>query len=99
MKEVFGNFLKGDVVLMSGNDQAIFNKIDEIWIKYDTDKNGVLDREETRTFVRENFEALGTDRSLLEEDKFNAVFNNFDKDGSGGIDKSEMYKFIKSIVS
>ena len=40
-------------------DTRIRNKINIIWDKYDTDKNGSLDRDETKKFMVESFNELG----------------------------------------
>ena len=40
-------------------DTKIKNKINVIWDKYDSDKNGSLDRDETKKFMVESFNELG----------------------------------------
>ena len=72
--------------------------IDNIWHKYDDDKNGALDREETRKFLQETFGNLGQAEQLGElgdEDYFDSIFAALDADGSGTVDKAEMAEFVK----
>ena len=48
-------------------DEIIRHCIDEIWIRYDDDNNGYLDREETRAFIRDSLK--GEDDGGREEDE------------------------------
>tara|TARA_B110000285_G_C14591052_1_gene366444 strand:- start:64 stop:393 length:330 start_codon:yes stop_codon:yes gene_type:complete len=66
--------------------------IENIWDKFDVDKNGELDRVETKAFLKQTMEDLMfDDRSGKEfhisENEYMKVFNNFDVDMSGTIDK------------
>lgn len=47
-KSVFGIFSKFPISIAAG-------KIDELWERYDTDKNGLLDKQEAKAFVNAVF--------------------------------------------
>ena len=52
-----------------------------------------MDKEETKKFI---FEIVGNfSGSDFSDEGFEEVFNDFDKDGSGTIDKHEMFIFMK----
>jgi Ca2+-binding EF-hand superfamily protein len=68
--------------------------INQIWDAYDADKNGELDKEETRKFVQDTLGNLGG-KDEFSEDAFDEVFQTFDEDNSGTIEKSEMLMFIR----
>lgn len=77
-------------------DQAIKDIIEQIWVTYDVDNSGALDKNETKKFMQEmvgNFSENG-----ISDDDFEELFKNFDKDGSGTIDKDEMFTFMKSLL-
>lgn len=66
--------------------------IDAIWEKYDDDKSGALDFEETLCFVRDII-----DQNITAE-AFKDVFEEFDADGSGTIDRDEIAVFIQKVT-
>lgn len=71
--------------------------IDEVWAKYDVDKNGFLDKIETKKFVLDTlgkFEA----RTQFSDEMFEEVFKMFDKNNSGTVEKAEMATFIKQLA-
>ena len=80
--------------LMSPRDFAIQQVIDNMWEKYDVDRSGALDREETKNFVRYTLLDMNAEDSF-DDAAFEHVFNHFDKDGNGTIDKEEMLMFLK----
>jgi len=47
--------------------------VDDIWVKYDKDNNGVLDREESRKFVIETMGSLQAD-GKFSDDHFDKLF-------------------------
>ena len=69
--------------------------IDDLWIKYDVDNSGELDKDETRLFVQETL--AGEEGQEFDEAEFEEVFADFDKDGSGTIEKDEMAEFVKEL--
>ncbi len=83
--------------MASTEEQAIQGVIDQIWDKYDVDKSGALDKEETKKFVQDTLGNLGSGDDFS-DDAFDEVFKTFDKDNSGTIEKSEMVVFIKQLL-
>ena len=65
------------------------------WPKYDKDNNGVLDKAEIKTFF---IEFLGHQKPAgapdMDDAQFETAFKNFDTNGNGKIEKSEMAKFL-----
>ena len=76
------------------NNKVISDMINDIWVAYDRDENGVLDRSEMSKFILEIFEGLEEQAEVTEE-KINKVFAEFDINGDGHIQKEEMLAFIK----
>lgn len=66
-----------------------------IWPKYDKDNNGVLDKAEIKTFF---IDFLGQNKPPgapeMNDAQFETAFKNFDTNGNGKIEKSEMAKFL-----
>lgn len=77
-------------------DAAIADVLEEIWAKYDTDKNGTLNKSEARVFVKEYLLKLG-EADRLPPGQFNAIFKDLDEDGNGKITPAEMREFIEKI--
>lgn len=75
---------------------AVKNMIDQIWMVYDTDKSGALDEEETKVFVMDIMKTIGKDG--LTDEQFTQMFNGFDEDGSGCVEKGEMLDFILMLM-
>ena len=75
-------------------DIVIKRCVDEIWGLYDTDGNGILDKEETKRFVIQQLDEIDEGKTF-DDDDFDECFRNFDQDGSGTIDREEMVEFIK----
>lgn len=65
--------------------------INQIWAKYDTDLSGELDYKQTKRYVKDTI-------GCIPDEIFCHVFNLFDKDNSGTIDKHEMVEFINMIT-
>lgn len=77
---------------MADLDQILEQMIDDIWYLYDVDKDGFLDRDETRKFA---CEVIGSKHRTYTKEEFEFIFNEFDTDRSGTLQKSEMCAFIK----
>lgn len=60
---------------------------------YDVDGNGSLDFEETRKFMSQFMALVGSD-IVFDEDIFEQMFLQYDKDGSGLIEKHELFDVI-----
>ena len=59
--------------------------------------SGQLDKEEAYRLVEDTLENLGQDPNFSDE-QFDYIFENFDKDGSGTIDREEMVCFIMQLM-
>ena len=77
-------------------DEMLKVCIEQIWVKYDEDKNGILGKEEARKFILDILgEFFDSEASaMLEGDGFEKVFKKLDKDNSGKVNKDEMLEFI-----
>jgi len=75
-------------------DAVIRKCVDDIWKEYNTNKSGSLNKEQTRKFVMDTLSDMQDGNEFTEAD-FEECFKEFDKDGSGSIDKDEMVFFIK----
>ena len=73
--------------------------MDNIWEAYDKDCNGVLDFEETKTFVQEGLKNLIFKEIKYDEHLLVKLFERYDLDKSGTLDKREMPIMIKSILA
>jgi len=74
--------------------------IDQIWKKYDLDKSATLDKEKIKKVVNDTYEkyAFGFDLSDEAFDKtFDEVFETYDKDKSGIVERKWMFDFIKEL--
>lgn len=88
---------KDDVPDLNIPEEAkIGDILNEIWAKYDTDKNGTLNKSEARVFVKEYLLKLG-EGDRLPVGQFNAIFKDLDEDGNGKITPAEMKDFIEKI--
>ena len=72
--------------------------VDQLWVQYDTDGNGYLDRNETMRFVRDSMKEMGVSMEKLTDEDFEATFSEFDKDNSGTVEKNEMVAYMKKLV-
>ena len=57
--------------MTESNIEAVINKcVDDIWEQYDSDKNGKLDLDETRKFVKQTLGEMesGSNSDFSEED-------------------------------
>ena len=68
-----------------------------MWDKYDVDGSGDLDKVECKKFVLDNMGNLGSGEAISDE-AFNKVFNTFDADCSGTVERSEMVLFVKQLL-
>ena len=70
--------------------------VDAIWVKYDVNKSGSLDMDESREFVKDILKDVGGDFS---EAVFQAMFKSFDEDQSGTLEKGEIMTFITRLFA
>ena len=69
--------------------------VDHIWAKYDVDGGGMLDKEETRAFIKATTSGI---KGGFKMDEFDQMFDEFDEDKSGYVDKTEMLGFLKKLL-
>ena len=81
-----------------GEEAAIEAVVRDMWGIYDEDKNGTLDFEEVKKFVKD---ALATmcKSSCYDDHIFIRLFKKFDADGNNQIDRDEVKHFIKELIS
>lgn len=72
-------------------DPSIENWVNMIWPNYDVDGNGVLDMTEAWKFVRDNMSGQ------TNQANFNATWAMMDTDGSGGLCKQELARYIQTM--
>ena len=77
---------------MTDLDAIIVQCVEDIWDKFDHDKNGTLDFIECRKLV--NF-ILGRNARKFSDEEFKMIFKEFDKDGDETISRTEMAYFLK----
>lgn len=74
--------------------------LDDMWLQFDFDNNGVLDRRECKGFVDELVKNIGADRAKnYNRLQFDYYFNKFDDNSNGFIEKTEMAGFIKQVFA
>lgn len=82
------------------NYSASFSRdLDQLWIEWDHDHNGWLDRDEAFSFVRVLSDCID-DLSRVQtfsRKSFDAIFDKFDEDNNGFLEKAEMAVLIKQV--
>ena len=63
----------------------------QVFTQFDTDANGLLDKNETREFYKVAVQANGAEFS---EDHFVAAFSKFDVNGDGAINLDELTNWL-----
>lgn len=79
-------------------DDILRKCVELIWDDYDKDGNGVLDIDECKDFLMSAISEIGESKDFLNKD-FEKCFKMVDTDGSGNIDKEEMFQFIKIVAN
>ena len=75
------------------DDEKIRETLDQIWAIYDQDGNNFLDRKESTNFVVAYMKAMGEDE--MDPKGFEQMYQQVDADGSGYIQKAEIFDFLK----
>ena len=68
-------------------------QIEQIWATYDTNANGVLDREEAQKFYTEFVEKDEFLKATVTD--FESFFTKVDEDKDGKVTKDELIKFFQ----
>ena len=71
-------------------DIRVAAEVEKIWITYDLDKNGVLDFDEVKVYLKKVC-------PHMPEDQLIHVYNKIDLNKNGTIDKEEMAVFVKAL--
>jgi len=72
--------------------------IDAVWDKSDADNSGVLDKAECKVFMSELKKIIKPERSdNYDEANFEKLFEKFDDNGDGFMEKKEIAVFIKKV--
>ena len=66
-------------------EEKINEVVENIFKKYDTDKNGRLDRKEMNKFLDEIYKAVNRPKTNFKE--INDLMDKYDKNKDGGIDR------------
>ena len=79
-------------------ESRIINQIvDQIWLDFDKDKNGYLDRAETKVFLQTVLKDAPNGEGY-DESKFDELFDTIDQNGDGLMEKAEMRYFIRVLL-
>ena len=71
--------------------------VENLWKEYDADNSGYLDREEMIPPAQAALAQIGFNQQL-DPAVIDAFFVEIDSDGNGKIDKSELQRFMKSLL-
>ena len=75
------------VIMGTNEDKKLQEEVDEIWAKYDINKNGVLDQKEAYAFLDDMMNEVTGQHPTQQEIESN--FKILDEDGSGDVSKEE----------
>ena len=70
-------------------DAAIIDVIDEMWDQYDSNNDGALDQKEAIHLINDFTGGIGEGKTF-NATAFNILFNRFDSNQSGLIEKDDM---------
>ena len=79
--------VKNDAIELLNDQDKFDEKFEEVFVKYDKNKDGKINFAEYGAFVDDFFEAMGRKKPSHNVDE--TLFNKADKDRSGAIDKEE----------
>ncbi|XP_075252720.1 uncharacterized protein LOC142344724 [Convolutriloba macropyga] len=83
------------------NEDAIKCIVANIMQEFDKDKNGSLDKDETKQLIKHflSQSELCDEADLqIPDELYNNIFQAYDADGSGSIDQDELGGFIKQLL-
>ena len=91
MARFFKNFM------LDPMEAKIAQMVDDIWYEYDVDRSGWLDKRETLVFLKDFLHEHNQEPPTVIA--FNKWFNEYDRNGNGTIEKSEMAAFIRKFFT
>lgn len=75
-------------------DIRVTAEVEKIWIVHDVDKNGTLDFEEVKEYIKGTaFSSMDLTDYQVEE-----IYGTIDKDGNGSVDREEMAQFLNLLL-
>ncbi|CAK4648966.1 hypothetical protein LEN26_021184 [Aphanomyces euteiches] len=83
---------------MSEVERAIDACIDEIWESFDQDKNGYLDRAETKKFIDAMLAKMEADGVDVDAADFDECFDAYDKNHDDKLSRDEMRVFVEQLM-
>ena len=84
--------------LMSISDNTLRQYIDQIFNKYDRDRNGTLDAQELALFFNDIFRLMGTNRTISQQEAYDAL-RTIDQNNDGKASKMELFNAFKAILA
>ena len=72
----------------------ILAEVEKIWIIFDLDNSGKLDKVEIKDYIK----YMAGDALTLNDDEIDEVYKLIDTDDDGSIDKSEMEIFLRTMM-
>lgn len=76
-------------------DIRIISEVEKIWIIYDLDENGTLDRNELVDYIK----TMAYPNLDVTDEQIDEIFNVIDTDGDGAIEKHEMELFLHVMMT
>ena len=75
-------------------DIRVVSEVEKIWILFDGDNNGSLDKEEITSYIK----FMAQPVLELSDENIDEIFTLIDLDKDGQIDKKEMEVFLKAMM-
>ena len=89
-----GNKMTRQIETDISKEIRILAEVEKIWIIFDGDGNGTLDKEEIKDYIKFMAEPI----VALSDENIDEIFSLIDDDTSGCIDKEEMTIFLKIMM-
>ena len=81
----------------SREDKIVEQIVDKIWLDFDKDNSGYLDRDETRVFLETALRDVPGGEEY-DDSKFDETYDAIDANGDGLMERDEMAYFIKALL-
>lgn len=79
------------------NDDILIDLVDQIFIQYDKNNSGQLDRYESYRLINDVLQQRG--HASASRYVFNRIFTEFDVNGDGVLSRHEIFRFVKCVLS
>jgi len=80
------------------DDEAVKNMLDDIWETYDLEKNGSLNKEETKKLCQDTFGVTESGEEITDE-LFDEMFLSIDKNKNGKVEREELFTYMKYFLN